>query len=206
MSLICPFSIPASNILLIQFSMCNLFSSTTIRLRKAILSCDVLWLHVSCRGGDFRHGVWAQTHGMMKQGKCSESISVVDCYLLCNPQPRENETLAVLSLPGETESPIRQLLPSLESHESHVPLCLSSPPCLTCPCCVQTVCCSSGLPPNLFLHPVPCFSRSFLLLQTCSLHLLWCSYATSLIFLHSQPHVLIHSPSSPCTRSPLYLH
>lgn len=100
------------------------------------------------------------------------------------------------------ESPIGQLLPSLESH---VPLCLSSPPCLPCPCSVQTVCCSSGLPPNLFLLPVPCFSRSFLLLQRCSLHLPWCSYATSLIFLHSQPHVLIHSPCSPETRSPLYL-
>lgn len=117
----------ASNVLLIQFSVCNLFSSTSVRLRKAVLSCDVLWLQVSCRGGNFRYGVWAQMNGLVKWGKGAESVSAVVCHLLSEPQPRENEALTVSSLPGETESPIRQLLPS---SESHVLLCLSSPPCL----------------------------------------------------------------------------
>lgn len=41
-------------------------------------------------------------------------------------------------------------------------------------------CCPSSLAPNLSSQPVPCFSRSILLLQRCSLHLPWCSCISSL--------------------------
>lgn len=202
MSLTCPFSIHASNILLIPFSVCNLFSLTTIRLRQSyhvlFYGCrSVAGVGISDMEFKLRHmGWWSEV-------KVLDSISAVDGHLLSDPQPRENEALAVLSLPGETKSPVGELL----VWRVMSPLCLYSPPCLlTCPCCVQTVCWPSCLPPNLSLQPAPCFSRSSPAEMFPSPSWVFLCYF-SWIFLHSQSHILIHSSiCSPGTSSPLCLH
>lgn len=53
----------------------------------------MLLLQVGCGGRNFRSGVWAQTHGLVKEGRGAEGVEVADCHLLDEPQLRENKTL-----------------------------------------------------------------------------------------------------------------
>lgn len=74
-----------------SFSACNLFPLTMVRRRREVLSCDALLLQFSCRDGDFRSRVRAQT--LVKWGTGAESTRAVDYHPLDEPQPRDNGRL-----------------------------------------------------------------------------------------------------------------